>query len=394
MFHVDQWGSCVGICLWLSAVGSSYLLSSHVRFEVLTAVTMKNGVFWDVTPVLTRATRRNIPEDDILHLSRRLFSVTINVQYVVSGRWMIYSHVIFCTMPVRNVPLLEDAGENIDVNFREDIFPTIVTVYRLTNKIISAGILINKKQKHTRRMIAEETLDAVEDRLEQTSGKLPKCLAQEVGVSSCSVRTASQPLKPGPYRATAIHSLQPRIQLAGFIYGRSALTTRHPSIRKSWHLISPTSRGRSVSIVRLRTEGHGVCSTASRRGLAPIRIDILLLWNVVSLAGTRGHKVFAWLVSVRLSYWTLRAYTYAGSVRRLRGQNNQNWNLAGTFTRTLSLWSAVKEEIHHYSSQYSECVPKGPRSEPHGATRQQAIAKTPAKPSADQIISLIVLFVV
>jgi hypothetical protein len=41
---------------------------------------MKNAVFWDVTPfgscknrrlgetsVLTRATRRNIPEDDILH---------------------------------------------------------------------------------------------------------------------------------------------------------------------------------------------------------------------------------------------------------------------------------------------------------------------------------------
>jgi hypothetical protein len=24
--------------------------SEHVRFEVFTAVTMKNGVFWDVTP--------------------------------------------------------------------------------------------------------------------------------------------------------------------------------------------------------------------------------------------------------------------------------------------------------------------------------------------------------
>jgi hypothetical protein len=38
---------------------------THVRFEVFTAVTMKNGVFW----VLTRATRRNNPEDTILRFT-------------------------------------------------------------------------------------------------------------------------------------------------------------------------------------------------------------------------------------------------------------------------------------------------------------------------------------
>jgi hypothetical protein len=40
--------------------------------------------------------------------------------------------------------------------------------------------------------------------------------------------------------------------------GSAALTTRHPSIRKSWHDISSARGGRSVGIVRSRTKGHGV----------------------------------------------------------------------------------------------------------------------------------------
>jgi hypothetical protein len=55
------------------------MFANYVRFEVITAVAMKNGVFWDVPPcgacknrrssetsVLTSATRRNIAEDTIL----------------------------------------------------------------------------------------------------------------------------------------------------------------------------------------------------------------------------------------------------------------------------------------------------------------------------------------
>jgi hypothetical protein len=41
-----------------------------------------------------------------------------------------------------------------------------------------------------------------------------------------------------------------------------------------------------------------------------------------------------------------------------------------------------------------QSTPKQPTSEPHGATRQQATAKTLAKRSAYHIQSLIVLFVV
>jgi hypothetical protein len=51
-----------------------------VKFEVFTAVTMKNAIFWDVTPpgsckTHTRATRRDIPEDAILHVQYLIYIV-------------------------------------------------------------------------------------------------------------------------------------------------------------------------------------------------------------------------------------------------------------------------------------------------------------------------------
>jgi hypothetical protein len=48
---------------------------------------MKNGVFWDVTPcgsckIPTRATRRNIPEDVIIHSHRRENLKSYNCVYI------------------------------------------------------------------------------------------------------------------------------------------------------------------------------------------------------------------------------------------------------------------------------------------------------------------------
>jgi hypothetical protein len=58
-----EWGKLDWSGSGLGKMESSCELGNE-RFEVFTAVTMKNCVFWVVTPC--RATRRNNPEDTIL----------------------------------------------------------------------------------------------------------------------------------------------------------------------------------------------------------------------------------------------------------------------------------------------------------------------------------------
>jgi hypothetical protein len=71
------------------------------------------------------------------------------------------------------------------------------------------------------------------------------------------------------------------------------------------------------------------------------------------------------------------------------------WYVPNTVIRRDLQTPTDKEEIRRYSSQYSfrlSAKPNRPISEPHGATRQQAIVtKTPAKLYAYQIPSVIVV---
>jgi biotin operon repressor len=82
------------------------------------------------------------------------------------------------------------------------------TIHNLVNKLRSTGLLIDKRQKHKRRVLTEERLGDIGARLEHTPRKSLKHLAPEIGVSKSSARTAMQMLKLRPYKTAVIHSLQ------------------------------------------------------------------------------------------------------------------------------------------------------------------------------------------
>jgi hypothetical protein len=69
------------------------------------------------------------------------------------------------------------------------------------------------------------------------------------------------------------------------------------------------------------------------------------------------------------------------------------WYVPNTVIRTDLQTPTAKAETRRYSSQYSARLSVHPNDR-HGATRQRAIAKTPAKRFAYQILGVIVLFVV
>jgi gamma-glutamylcysteine synthetase len=90
--------------------------------------------------------------------------------------------------------------------FGDERVPCKQTIHNLVNKLRSTGLLIDKKQKHKRRVLTEEKLDDIGARLEHTPRKSLKRLAQETGVSKFSARSATKLLKLRPNKTTVINA--------------------------------------------------------------------------------------------------------------------------------------------------------------------------------------------
>jgi hypothetical protein len=84
--------------------------------------------------------------------------------------------------------------------FHDEKLPSTQTIHNLVNKLRTVGLLIDKKQKHKRRVLTEKLrVHDIGARLQHTPRKALKHIAQETGVSKSSARTATQLLKPSSY---------------------------------------------------------------------------------------------------------------------------------------------------------------------------------------------------
>ncbi|PSN46547.1 hypothetical protein C0J52_19601, partial [Blattella germanica] len=87
--------------------------------------------------------------------------------------------------------------------------PDRTTICRLFKKFNETGSVANKKPRVNKRVLTEEKLDEIAFRLEISSRKSLRRLAQEVGVSKTSVQHATKLLKLKPYKTRVVHQLLP-----------------------------------------------------------------------------------------------------------------------------------------------------------------------------------------
>jgi hypothetical protein len=81
--------------------------------------------------------------------------------------------------------------------FHDERVPSRQIIHSLVNKLRITRLLTDRKTKHKHRVLTEDKLDDTGARLEHTTRKSLKRLAQGTGVLKPSARTATQLLKLG-----------------------------------------------------------------------------------------------------------------------------------------------------------------------------------------------------
>lgn len=84
------------------------------------------------------------------------------------------------------------------------------SVRKLVTKFREMGSILDEKQRVNKRVLTEEKLDEVGERLEHTPQKSFQRLAQETEISMTSAWRATKLLKLKPYKLTVVHELLPR----------------------------------------------------------------------------------------------------------------------------------------------------------------------------------------
>jgi hypothetical protein len=156
VFHGEQYGSCVGVCLGF--VRSRQHLSDPLAFcspVQLVSNVVRHGALYE-------------------YLEQRAFLYDTYVKYISAAK----------------------CRQNFRRKFHNERVPSRQIIHNLMNKRKTTGLLIDSRQKHKPRVLTEEKLDDIGARYEHTPRKSLKRLAEETGGSKSSARATTQLLKP------------------------------------------------------------------------------------------------------------------------------------------------------------------------------------------------------
>lgn len=87
--------------------------------------------------------------------------------------------------------------------------PSHNTIRRLAKRFKETGSINKPKANVKRRVLTEEKLDEIREKLEHTPQKSLRRLGQESGISASSARTATKLLKLKPYKIPVVQTLAP-----------------------------------------------------------------------------------------------------------------------------------------------------------------------------------------